>query len=232
MQNEKLFKKIKDISLHSTAADQDWNPENVWEKITRKQQRNKAWVWWPYAAACAVLVLALLFWLPGPAYRPVRSLAHAEKIKTTAQPEALSESPYVTKNEPKSLAVSIPAKNIQAKKARTLLTAKLPQETGTALLKSTEATPAEADRYGNDTMPGYHPGQDLLALHFAQEQENEELSPLLLMYEEAKKEREIRKLSVTIEDENKKTKRWLIGSPGFLASGPNNEPDLFLRKYR
>ena len=59
MQNERLFKKIKQIAERPSAAPEDWNAEKIWVKIEQRQQKQQFSRWRTYAAASVVFIFGL-----------------------------------------------------------------------------------------------------------------------------------------------------------------------------
>jgi hypothetical protein len=59
MQNQRLFDKIR-----TSLGDEDvwrqepleWNKEDVWQKIEQRQHKNRKVIWWPFAAAAALVI--------------------------------------------------------------------------------------------------------------------------------------------------------------------------------
>ncbi|KQS28217.1 hypothetical protein [Dyadobacter sp. Leaf189] len=63
MQNENLFDKIKETALHDLSGTDDFDPERIWVKSRRKEQRSKVWLWKFPVAASVLFVLGLAFWI-------------------------------------------------------------------------------------------------------------------------------------------------------------------------
>lgn len=63
MQNERLFKKVKETALHDLSGTDDWEPDEIWAMVERKSKKHRILILWPYAAASMFLLvmgLALL----------------------------------------------------------------------------------------------------------------------------------------------------------------------------
>ncbi|SDF90767.1 hypothetical protein SAMN04487996_113157 [Dyadobacter soli] len=55
MENERLFEKIKDTVLTETSGTEEYDPDKIWRDIAKKRKQKVLWLWWPYAAAIFVL---------------------------------------------------------------------------------------------------------------------------------------------------------------------------------
>ncbi|RDB04372.1 hypothetical protein [Runella aurantiaca] len=59
MQNQKLFDKIRTSLTDEEALEQEpleWSTEDVWQKIEQRQHQNRKLLWWPFAAAAALVI--------------------------------------------------------------------------------------------------------------------------------------------------------------------------------
>lgn len=56
MQNERLFKKVKQTALHDLSGTDDWEPDEIWAVVERKSENRRILLWWPYAAASMILL--------------------------------------------------------------------------------------------------------------------------------------------------------------------------------
>jgi hypothetical protein len=63
MQNERLFKKVKETALHDLSGTDDWEPDEIWAVVEKKSENRRILLWWPYAVASMfLLVIGLALW--------------------------------------------------------------------------------------------------------------------------------------------------------------------------
>ncbi len=85
MQNQRLFDKIRTSLADEDAWKQEsleWSKEDVWQKIEQRHHQNRKMIWWPFAAAAALVI-----WMGG----YVWFLAIYEVEKPTANRVTLAE---------------------------------------------------------------------------------------------------------------------------------------------
>lgn len=63
MQDENLFRKIKQAALHETSGTEDYDPEKIWSDIREKESRRTARLWWTYAAASVAFICGVYFFI-------------------------------------------------------------------------------------------------------------------------------------------------------------------------
>ncbi|MCF0054828.1 hypothetical protein [Dyadobacter sp. CY356] len=81
MQNERLFKKIKDVALTKTTGTEEYNPEKLWADIENKKSKTDSRLWWPSAAASVLLFIGLSFWFSTPKLASYKVTKKVGRIK-------------------------------------------------------------------------------------------------------------------------------------------------------
>jgi hypothetical protein len=233
MQNERLFRKIKQTTEHSAAASGDWDPERVWAKVEQRQKRHKVSLWLPYAAASAVLILGLAVWL-SLGYQENMLVQHNESSLTATsgktppiQDLTLLQGPTSDASERKDLIIK---QDKQSKTSRKILRK-------THLVNSNKKANGEDNNVNGSESDSPHvlAGGGTLEQESALEsaipdQPYDNLTPLLQMFEHAKRVREERKMIVRLEEKNRAMDLMFFDHPAFMDHHPGNEPKLFLQK--
>ncbi|MCF2447428.1 hypothetical protein L0657_25970 [Dyadobacter sp. CY345] len=247
MQNEKLFKKIKDIVLRKTNDSDDWDPEKVWLKIEKRQNRKLAWLWLSALAACLVLGIGISFIILKTTDNQLSKSSLAGKTPDVLKRERL------VKNLPDKSSETINAKLRPSLKVslRHLIAdgdkgrgRHLVQENDSAQEDSSyrvlasslqvfeppkdSITRAENEPSGNL----FRPEKVLIAEIELPNDRAEEAPSIRRMFETAKKERESRKIRVNLGAHRKKTALWSFVQHSFIEN--STHPDsgfLFKRTY-
>lgn len=231
MQNEKLFKKIKQTAAHASTAPADWDAEKIWAKVEQRRQKHQFSLWRPYAAASAVFILGLLALVS--VHMKENSQAQIHKHKVTAT---------VRKANPVQNKALLKGNAAYPKESTSSLAARHER---TEIIRKASRQMQMANKTGYETeVKEILPGTDsvhILAGAGTPEQEpvletavttqpHDTLTPLLKMFEHAKRVREERKMIVRLEEKNRSMDLLFFDHPAFIEHHPGSEPRLFLQK--
>ncbi|KAA6438973.1 hypothetical protein FEM33_14820 [Dyadobacter flavalbus] len=230
MQNEKLFDKIRQTAERSSAASEDWNAEKIWAKVEQRRQKHPLSIWRPYAAASAVLILGFLAWSAVYKQENAAAVSDGNNVKThsgKAQPvrnQALLQSnaaghqKYTVRSGERNKTYRKALHQAHNRNADEMI-----KEAYDALnLPETDSVQVLA-------AAGMQEEKPVLETAFA-EQPHDTLTPLLQMFEHAKRVREERKMIVRLEEKNRSMDLLFFDHPAFMEHHPGSEPKLFLQK--
>lgn len=211
MHNEKLFDKIREAAWNDTSEPDEWDADKVWASVQSRQMKSKKrWLWLPYAVAASVVLTALLigFNVMQPAEKPISNVQASPPVKADWGEKSVSQ----LKQKP---VIKKTIGSIRKSKSQ------LAPVTGLAPVPQSESTPAVqvqhfpsadsnrivhfqdkqplADSSDINVEPAAVIGEKVLVVEIALPENKgpeEELTSLQVMFIQAKKEREARKLRV------------------------------------
>ncbi|GGB94801.1 hypothetical protein [Dyadobacter sediminis] len=232
MQNERLFKKIKQTAERPSAAPEDWNAEKIWAKIEQRQQNNPFSRWMPYAAASAVFILGLAALIFIHLKEDSRANIHKNNIAATGHKAYPPQNQKLLKG---NAADSADGKSFVAEheeRSRTIHKAIRQKRTGSAH-KIVNKPEINVNPSGIDSVHVFADAGILEkepALEAVVPPPHDTLAPLLQMFEHAKRVREERRMIVRLEEKNRSVDLLFFDHPAFIEHHPGREPRLFLQK--
>lgn len=245
MQNEKLFKKIKDAVLRDVDDSDDWNPEKVWLKIEKRQNLKLRRLWLSGLAACLILGIGISFILLNGADDQLVVKGIADNTSIVLQQDKLTKSlPGKSRKTPaaksrSSLEESLPdllaERNEGGESFSVQENDSVQKYTSFSVLAQaipTPELPGDAMRNvvkGSSERPS-KPEKVLIAEIELPEESVEEAPTLRRMFETAKTERESRKIRVNFGANRKKTALWSFVQHSFTDNSANPDSGFLLKR--
>jgi len=238
MQNERLFKKIKDTAENASAVSGEWDPERIWAKVERRQKKQKFSLWRPYAAASVTLIIGLSLWFLSKYKENNLAVIKGSNlskaiIKANAVGDSIDLQGSVSDNSHKKLTAHHDLRNKATHKAIRQMRAVTGNQNKDKTLAEDHVNAQVIDT------AGYFAGAGNLIASVEKEEvmetnipelPHDTLTPLLQMFEHAKRVREERKMIVRLDDKNRSMDLWLFDHAAFVEHHLVNEPKLFLQK--
>ena len=224
MENENLFCKIRVLLGKHDKSDNEWDPDKFWALFEAKKRRRQIGFRLGYTVAATLVFVVGYLALPGDPHGD-QSVAFSSRITAIKRPYIDVKTPKMTSKETLAYA-----------SAKTQMTGKRPHKPG----KIYRSDPAprlykglaikrhkKASAPVNEALQQSFDNQALAEKNIAgSPQERDKIPSLLRMYELAKKERELRSLSVKLEDTDRYTNFQLTVNQYLLENKFNGEAVL------
>ncbi|TLV03434.1 hypothetical protein [Dyadobacter luticola] len=197
MENEDLYCKIREL-LDAPDEQQDWNPEKIWAMVEAKNQKRVTFSWTYYAAAAVLLFTFGYFVL--------------NKTNSSGQIEA--KEPIITQPETSQKT----DKTFIAKRDSDMQVNMNNPEVFTGKKLKKKSCHKTYKLASNKHFRTLKKRSDLAAMNVALSQNDQDSPSLYQMYKQAQKERELRNLSVKLDDSEDYNRFWLAVNQHLLAN--------------
>ena len=243
MQNEKLIEKIKNTALTETSGTDAYNPEKIWADIKKKKNKKSMWLWWPYAAAASVLLSGVFFWFLMVQHTetfvqaevsrietpPVNLLKKKEaddmetNLSTDANDSVFRDSKFLIKQKSANSDQSPVTTDLQIP-ALSLADSVVPKDDDlTAIIDTTNF------EKNNQNVNESTTEKILIADISIPEEKTGEYPALRQIFDQARKERQARKMRIQFNREIKKPGLWSFVHHSFVQY-PSVCPSIILQK--
>ena len=224
MENENLFCKIRVLLGKHDQRDNAWDPDKFWAQFEAKKRRRQIEFRLTYTVAATLILVAGYLVLPGDSHSD-QSVAFTSRITAIKRPYIDVKSPKMTSKETLAYAsAQRQMTNKQPNKPSKIYTSNPAPRLykGLAIKKLKKASAPE-----NEAFQQSFDNQALADKNIAgSAQERDKIPSLLRMYELVKKERELRSLSVKLEDTDRYTNFQLTVNQYLLENKFNSEAVL------
>ncbi|WP_026629107.1 hypothetical protein [Dyadobacter alkalitolerans] len=228
MKNEDLSYKIRELLDRSDESDPEWDPDKFWNLFEARKRRRQRWVTFSYSMAAAVVLVAVSIVFSGDGL--IRY--NGTNSKKVSKVQGNLTHPLLKSERELSLHENSEA-NTRHNGRLTASTKRAPYP-AYAKMKPSKRSAAQTGVYFKKASPPVDepypddPYMEQSAAIFSQE--NDDMPSLLRMFEQARKERELRTLSVQLEDRENYNSFWLTVNQQLLANKLNSD-QLHYERY-
>ncbi|MCE6991219.1 hypothetical protein [Dyadobacter sp. CY323] len=221
MENENLFYRIRELVHKPDKSDREWDPDKFWNLFEARKRRRQVWVRASYSMA-AMLVLAAGFavFVSDNTFRSVET-----KFNAGAIPQVGTDSPaHLAQTQIGKTAQNDAGTNVKYPSAERRKKSRISHKTSADLGSNKLESNAGTALPSFDVAISKAPDNDLFIEQSTRilDEENSQMPSLLLMFEQAQKERELRNQSVQLGDRKNYNRFWLTVNQHLLANKINS----------